>query len=206
MINRKLNEITITDSIQQEVNAYNVPGGWDIKEQCIHEFKEEMKTKLFQNQGGKCAYCGLPLNDRNPEIDHIAPKGGVVRGLHPECTFLPINLVYACHHCNSPSCKGQKNTVNSKNGDYRQWSFKLVHPYLDDPSEFFETSHLGAIMSLPKKEFSRNDPRRKKAQYTIDMFGLAKESTLIERAKQIHRERNPEYINEIISEISTYRP
>lgn len=27
-------------------------------------------------QDGKCAYCELPLLSRNPEIDHIAPKGG----------------------------------------------------------------------------------------------------------------------------------
>ena len=206
MIGHKLEEITITDTIQQAVNAHNVPGGWDVKEKCVHDFKEEIKTKLLQNQGGKCAYCGLPLSDRNPEIDHIAPKGGKVRILHPECTFLPINLVYACHHCNSPSCKGQKNTVTSKNGDYRQWSFKLVHPYLDDPTEFFETSPLGSIMSLPKKEFSHNDPKWKKAKYTIDMFGLAEESTLNELAKQIYRERNPDQINAIINEISTYRP
>lgn len=206
MIDYKLSEITITESIQQSVNSYNIPGGWDSKDDCVHNFKEEIKTKLWKNQGGKCAYCGLPLSDRNPEIDHIAPKGGPVRPFHPECTFLPINLVYACHHCNSPSCKGQKNTVSNKTGSYRQWSFKLVHPYLDDPKDFFEISPLGTIMSLPKKNLGTNDPRRKKAEYTIEMFGLAKESTLIERAKQIYRERNPDYINDIVREISTYRP
>lgn len=206
MIGHKLQEITITDTIQQAVNAYNVPGGWDLREKCVEDFKEEIKTKLLQNQGGKCAYCGLPLSDRNPEIDHIAPKGGAVRILHPECTFLPINLVYACHHCNSTSCKGQKNTVSSKKGDYRQWSFKLVHPYLDEPTDFFETSPVGTIMSLPKKELSLNDPRRVKAKYTIDMFGLVEESTLTELAKQIFLERNPDHINAIIKEISNYRP
>ena len=61
-------------------------------------------------------------------------------------------------------------------------------------------------MSLPKKEFSQNDPRWRKAKYTIDMFGLDEESTLIELAKQIYRERNPNSINAIINEISTYRP
>ena len=206
MIDHKLNEITITEAIQQAVNAYNIPGGWDVKEDCVSQFKEEIKTKLLQNQGGKCAYCGLPLKDRSPEIDHIAPKGGKVHRLHPECTFLSINLVYACHHCNSTSCKGQKDTVKNKNGDYNQWSFKLVHPYLDDPAEFFETSVLGTIMSLPKKGLSQNDPRREKAQYTIDMFGLAEEATLNELAKQIFLDRNPDRINAIIREISTYRP
>lgn len=206
MIKHKLDEITITEAIQQAVNVYNIPGGWDAKEDCVSKFKEEIKGKLLQNQGGKCAYCGLPLEDRSPQIDHIAPKGGLVRRLHPECTFHPINLVYACHHCNSTSCKGQKNTVRNKNGDYRQWSFRLVHPYLDDPTEFFEISPLGSIMSLPKKKLGRNDPRREKAQYTIEMFGLAEEATLSELAKQISFDRNPEHINAIIKEISTYRP
>lgn len=111
------------------------------------------KGKLIANQNGKCAYCGLPLSSRNPEIDHIAPKGGSKRPYHTECTFLPINLVYACHHCNSSGCKGQNDTVESKNGttNYRRWSFKIVHPYLDDPTEYLNLVRMRMFFHYPKE-------------------------------------------------------
>ena len=85
MINYKLKEIVITDTIQQAVEKYNIPGGWTVDDPDIISFKEEIKQKLTINQNGKCAYCGLPLSSRNPEIDHIAPKGGLRRPYHTEC-------------------------------------------------------------------------------------------------------------------------
>lgn len=206
MIKHKLKEIVITDTIQQAVDKYNIPGGWTADDPNIASFKEEMKRNLFANQAGKCAYCGLPLSSRNPEIDHIAPKGGLKRPYHTECTFLPINLVYACHHCNSSVCKGQTDTVKSKNGtsDYRRWSFRLVHPYLDDPVEYFEFNEVGNVILLPKK--NGDYEKEKKARYTIDLFGLDTEPVLMELAKQVLLERYPDSIKSIITEISTYRP
>lgn len=206
MRNHKLKEIVITEDIQRAVEQYNIPGGWEKNELCVASFKEEIKGKLTANQDGKCAYCGLPLSSRNPEIDHIAPKGGSRRYYYPECTFLPINLVYACHHCNSSGCKGQKNTVESKNEttDYKQWSFKLVHPYLDDPAEYFELDEDGNVLSLPK--INADVSKKQKAEYTIEMFGLNTEPVLTELAKQIFLERHPDKIRDLITEISTYRP
>ena len=206
MINHKLKEIVITDTIQRAVEKYNIPGGWTVDDADIKSFKEEIKTKLTANQNGKCADCGLPLACRNPEIDHIAPKGGQSRPYHTECTFLPINLVYACHHCNSSGCKGQTDTVDSKNGttDYRQWSFKLVHPYLDDPAEYFEFDESGNLLSLPNR--NADDVKTQKARFTIEMFGLDTEPILTELAKQAFFERQPDAIKELITAISTYRP
>ena len=206
MINHKLEEIAITDTIQQAVTAYNIPGGWDIKDPNIASFKEEIKEKLLSNQGGKCAYCGLPLSTRNPEIDHIAPKGGSKLPRHTECTFLPINLVYACHHCNSPACKGKKDTVLSKNGspNYRQWSFTIVHPYLDDPVEYFEFGGSDNIILLPKRDADIR--MQQKARCTIEMFALDSEPVITEIAKQRFLESHPEVIRAIIAEISTYKP
>ena len=206
MINHKLDEIVITETIQQAVNRYNIPGGWTRDEPCVSSFKDEIKGKLIANQNGKCAYCGLPLSSRNPEIDHIAPKGGSKRPYHTECTFLPINLVYACHHCNSSGCKGQNDTVESKNGttNYRRWSFKIVHPYLDDPTEYFEFGENENVLSLPKRD--ADAVKKQKAKYTIDMFGLDTEPILTELAKHAFFERQPDTIKGIITEISTHRP
>ena len=206
MIDHKLEQIVITDTIQQEVEQYNIPGGWNANAPCVTSFKEELKKKLLENQNGRCAYCGLPLESRNPEIDHIAPKGGKQRPYYPECTFLPINLVYACHHCNSSGCKGQTNTVKSKNGttDYKQWTFNLVHPYLDDPSEYFEHDDANGILSLPKRDAIKE--KKDKALYTIALFGLDSEPILTELAKDVFAKQHPKEMMDLVTKISTYIP
>ena len=172
---KKLDEIVIEKELLDSVEAYNVPGGWDEKDNAVSTFKTTMKQKLYSNQNGKCAYCGLPLDTRNPEIDHIAPKGGPKRPKHTECTFLPLNLVYACHNCNSSECKGQNDVVLSKHVDgYRYWSFKMVHPYLDDPCDYFECSDEGTIILLPKKDTDKQ--HIEKANFTLDLFNLRTEN------------------------------
>lgn len=187
------------------VSTFNVPGGWDKKDAAVADFKEKMKLKLLDNQSGRCAYCGLPLETRNPEIDHIAPKGGEKRPKYPEVTFLPINLVYACHNCNSTSCKGQTDVVESKNDsdNYRLWSFKIVHPYLDDPRDFFENDKDDSILILPKKD--ADEIHTKKANYTIQMFGLTTEAKITEIAKQRFFEKYPDNIKKVILDITTYK-
>ena len=109
MFTRKL---VTTNKVPQDLldklnNNYIKPGAWDINDENVNKFKEIMKNALQELQDGKCAYCELPLATRNPEIEHIAPKGGIKRVKHIECMFLPENLVYACHNCNSTECKGQ---------------------------------------------------------------------------------------------------
>lgn len=160
-------------------------------------------------QDGKCAYCELPLQSRNPEIDHIAPKGGKRRTLHPECTFLPFNLVYSCHNCNSTICKGQRDTVLSKDGkhNYRKWTFKIVHPYIDDPMDYFEApvSSNGERRAYPVIKRGIDREHKNKAKATIKMFGLDGEKTL-ELAKEQLAICHPEELQRIIEEISTHRP
>lgn len=205
MMKEKLKEIVIDNELQKLVNNFNVPGGWTKSDECITKFKDTIKPLLKSNQNNCCAYCGLPLGTRNPEIDHIAPKGGEKRPKHYEVTFLPLNLVYACHYCNSTECKGQKDVVESKLGEeYSKWQFKLVHPYLDDPKDYFEIKDNETIIYLPKKDSDLL--HRQKAEYTIEMFNLNSEAHLMEKAKQILFERNPEHCRKIVLEISTYMP
>lgn len=202
---KKLDQIVIEKELLDSVQVYNVPGGWDEQDSAVSDFKTTMKERLYLNQNGKCAYCGLPLSTRNPEIDHIAPKGGKKRPKHTECTFLPINLVYACRNCNSSECKGQTDVVLSKHvSGYRNWSFKIVHPYLDDPNEYFECSEEGTIILLPKK--GADEHHREKAIFTLHLFNLQSEQKLTEIAKQVAFERNPCNIQAIVLEISTYKP
>lgn len=124
-------------------------------------------------------------------------------------TYTEKQLVYSCHNCNSTICKGQKNTVLSKNGkhNYRKWTFKIVHPYIDDPMDYFEVpvSSSGERRAYPiiKKGIDRE--HKNKAKETIKMFGLDGEKTL-ELAKEQLAISQPEELQRIIEEISSHRP
>lgn len=205
---RLISTTNIPDAILDELNNnYLKAGAWNSKDEIVENFKVLMKQELYSLQEGKCAYCELPLETRNPEIEHIAPKGGEKRPKHIECMFLPMNLVYACHNCNSPECKGQKDTVISKNGDdYSKWSFSIVHPYLDNPEDFFDICPLAdgspGVFPIPKSD--ADDYHKSKARKTIEMFQLNGEKCL-ELAKEYLSRKHGDEINDIVKSISMYR-
>lgn len=209
MFTRKL---VATNKVPQDLldklnNDYIKPGAWSMNDENVSEFKTIMKEALQELQDGKCAYCELPLATRNPEIEHIAPKGGEKRAKHIECMFLPENLVYACHNCNSPECKGQKDTVVKKDGEYRNWEFNIVHPYFDDPREYFDIPSLGdgspGFVPIPKVD--ADSYHAHKAKNTIKMFRLDSEKVL-ELAKEYMTKRHNDEFNYIIQSVSSYRP
>jgi uncharacterized protein (TIGR02646 family) len=92
--------------------------------------KSEISEKLLHNQALKCAYCERYLYAKRPEIDHFAHKG-----MFPRFSFNPTNLFYSCNHCNSSGMKGQKNTVAISHDRYHLVTFKIVHPYRDNPED-----------------------------------------------------------------------
>lgn len=211
MFTRKLN---YPDKIPEELlkklpEEYIKPGAWDLNDENVNKFKDIMKTSLNELQGGRCAYCELPLLTRNPEIEHIAPKGGTKRPKHIECTFLPINLVYACHNCNSPECKGVKDTVINKNGsnDYKKWTFSIVHPYLDDPTEYFDILPYedGNPGIIPIVKRNIDSCHRSKAERTIEMFKLNGEK-VCELIKELMAKKYSKEVNEMAKTVSLYRP
>lgn len=107
-----------------------------------------------------CSYCGCVLNlTSGSEIDHVANQSR-----YPQFIFTELNLVLSCHFCNSPSKKGQKNTVNSQHNDYSQCQFKIVHPYLDDPDEHYDW--------LDESEGVIIQSKSEKGKESIKMFGL----------------------------------
>ena len=200
----RLAPIILSQDILSSVEPYNVKCGWDSKDAPVEKFKEIIKGELNRNQSGRCAYCDLSLETRNPEIDHIAPKGGSKRPKHVEFTFLPLNLVYACHNCNSTTCKGSIDVVTNKHDEYVDWEFSIVHPYLDDPIDFFHVNKNDEICILPKRD--ADEYHKKKAKETINIFNLNSEGKLNEIAKQIEFEHYPDTIRRIIKEISCYSP
>ena len=89
--------------------------------------KNEISTKLLNNQEFKCVYCERYLIGLGHEIDHFAHKAD-----NPNYTFNPTNLFYSCRFCNSSSRKGQKNVVMAHSNFYNRCVFNIVHPYFND--------------------------------------------------------------------------
>lgn len=205
MRKQKLNPILLPERLLNDIFPYNRKGGWDEKTSAVEEFKETIKKELRNNQNNRCAYCDLPLDSRNPEIDHIAPKGGSIRPKYVEWTFLPLNLVYACHNCNSSECKGQKDVVvENSSSNYEKCIFSIVHPYFDQPSEYFHMSDDGFIYPIPK--IDADEYHKKKAKKTIDMFKLNEEGKLTEILKQIEFDKNPEGIQKKLKRLLHTNP
>ncbi|RAZ67272.1 HNH endonuclease [Planococcus maitriensis] len=156
------------------------PGGtWDKKSPQIKDLKSHIKKILLFNQGEKCAYCSQPFNiTSGAEIEHIAPKGGAVYPRHTEFTFTAHNLVLACHLCNSPVKKGRKDTIISKNINYRNCTFNIVHPYFDNVYDHYKLTLDDTLSGIIYK------PITNKAKNTIDIFDLNNEAHVTARGEQ----------------------
>jgi uncharacterized protein (TIGR02646 family) len=119
-------EITHLASLKPHQSAM-----WDSPpDDNIIALKSKIRGQLLSIQNSICAYCGLDLGGTSEgQIEHIAPKAK-----YPDFTFEKKNLAMACHHCNGFSKKGNHHTISNKVNRYSSCSFKLVHPYFDDPS------------------------------------------------------------------------
>lgn len=137
-------------------------GKW--KDEDIQDIVLKIKGQLIANQTC-CAYCGLPFKgSKDKQIDHIAPKAYYRQ---PQFTFTLQNLVLSCVYCNNLLIKGTKPTVKLPvHILYKKCTFLIVHPYFDDPSDFYDwvDEHDKIIIQI------KND--REEAKYSIEIFGL----------------------------------
>lgn len=183
MINR-INQIFQLDITQQEyLNSFKpfTPGLWENRN--LNHIKNHIHNQLLLIQNNKCAFCGLAVNEGGrAELDHIAKKGGLKRPAYIEFTFTPHNLVICCQYCNSSSKKGQIDVLNNIDlTNYNNCTFKLVHPYFDNPDNHFSWS-TGEFEIL----ISSTSPQ---GMFSIDLFDLASEAHTTARAKQIMFEK-----------------
>ncbi len=201
-----INKIKFPKSMKSELIKNSVPGGWDSGNSEVKRFKVIAKKQLERNQNYKCAYCELPLI--SSEIDHIAPKGGIKRPKYIEYTFLPVNLVLACHDCNSSSGKGQKDVIKRLGLYYTDSDFSIVHPYLDDPKEFFILPPCkdGTPGAIPIVKPTADKAHKEKAKRSIKMFHLDTERKMLELAKQRMLEKHPDEAADLIDAVVNYKP
>ncbi len=170
---------------------------WSTNSEVIDELKKHILHYLKNNQGNRCAYCGNIFDITSAaEIEHIAAKGGMKREIYPEFTFTPLNLVLACHLCNSPRKKGQIKVIDNLDQNYKACTFKIIHPYFDNPED-----HLEERLSRDRKALIFIQ-KSLKGKNTIQMFGLNKEAQIKARTDTVIIENLPDDYREKILEAS----
>ena len=195
MFSHKLDLIRISSDLSAKMNALPSDTKWESRRKVVKEFKKTLKKKFKKNQNNTCAYCELPFDIDYPELDHIAPKS-----LYSDETFNTQNLVNACHRCNGFYHKGYIDTVDNSNGSYNNWDFNIVHPYFDDPQDYYEYSESDNSTFRIKVKAGLSPQMDKKAQNTLDIFALNKKGMPKKRKQEYLYKKNP-----IIEEISTYK-
>lgn len=161
-------------------------GEWDNNDKENKKIKTYIRKQLSLYQNNECTYCGLKLDETGrTEIEHIAPKGGKSRPKYPQFAYTTYNLVLACNLCNSPIKKGTFDTIDFLDKqNYKNCTFKIVHPYFDNPDDHIECIEKGnKVLVVGKTD---------KGKKTIDVFKLDNEAHCCARAKQILYEMQKE--------------
>lgn len=170
------------------------PHMWRKNDNNTKNLKRRICDYYLRKQGCKCIYCESILKKGYLAIEHFVPKG-----LHKEFTFHPKNLFISCGACNSPAIKGEKETINSPfTSKYRKNTFKIVHPFLDNPDEhLFYKDERKTMFDL-----ARCTP---KGKATISFFEWDSINAFIDRERNARSRDIPLYMNKLILEISVYR-
>ena len=144
------------------------------------EIKNSIKEELEIKQGADCAFCGLDLKTRVPQIEHIAPKGAA---LHPQFMFEKKNLILACSLCNGFEKKHTFNTIVSLNPIYSNCTFNIIHPYFDNPNDHIEFLPDPNGMPCLIKVKQNGGVESPKGRQSVDLFELDTVPMTQERCK-----------------------
>jgi uncharacterized protein (TIGR02646 family) len=153
------------------------PGVWDSS--IVKDIKTKIHNQLLTIQDNNCCYCGLKVNEGGrAEIEHIANKGGKKKPAYTEFVFTKKNLAIVCQFCNSSSKKGQVDTLDNVDlTNYDNCTFKIVHPYFDNPNLHYSWSK-GTYKILISHISDEGEE-------SIKLFGLDSEAHTMARAKQV---------------------
>lgn len=118
--------------------------------------KEEIRIKLDELQGRRCAYCERQIPETGPkqQIEHF-----VQRRNDPSTTFDWDNLFWSC--CGNQCCGDTKDRVSYQPGD-------LLKPDVDDPDDFLRFDYNGNV--APMSQLTPRDHQR--ATETIRVLAL----------------------------------
>lgn len=172
---KQLRQISLFNDVELAYLKKNRPYNqrtWSIQSNQMKAIKRKMKISLFENQDGKCVYCGLKLDDEHNYLsakyihrEHIACKSK-----YPRFMFEELNLVLSCERCNTK--KMTDDTILFHSAKYIKCKFKIIHPYFDNPNHHVRFK--GPVI-LPKTN---------KGKSSIKMFQLS-EKYLTERRAEV---------------------
>lgn len=162
---------------------FRYAGAWndlfDQKQIEFMSFRQKLKDDLFSKQNGCCAYCECQTAKSDLQIDHFAPKGGKEKPMYVDQQFNPLNLVLSCKDCNM-TYKRTYDPVLTKQEDYSKWTFKILHPYFDDPKDYFLLVPLvdGTKGFFPIIRDDVDFDHKKKAEETFKLFKFYEEKRI----------------------------
>jgi 5-methylcytosine-specific restriction endonuclease McrA len=139
---------------QLKVNGAGDKKYWDAREEpgvtWVTKFRSEVKSYYYYRQGRMCCYCSKELDSHNGAFDaeHILDKD-----THPQFMFDLANISAACKTCNG--AKGKKGILA---GDVlpsaipiASDAYRIVHPHIDEWSEFLDFDSIGRIVAKQGK-------------------------------------------------------
>lgn len=97
--------------------------------QKIGNIDDHYKAFMGMNKAGKCPFCGISdmqgvYHSKREAYDHYLPKG-----LYPFNSINFLNLVPACHHCNSSYKTSKDPTLIPKDPVEKSKRRKVFYPY-----------------------------------------------------------------------------
>ena len=212
MFSIKLIPSDVVDDLRDKLNdKYLYAGAWNYlytnKQEDYMRFRKRLKDDLYKKQEECCAYCECRTDEGDMQIEHFAPKGGEKNSKYVEQQFNPLNLVLSCKECNE-KYKKTFDPVVSNVGDYRNWKFKILHPYFDDPTEYFSLIQLtdGLKGFFPIIKSDADFDHKEKAKETIMLFKFYEEERIIKIAKSfIGKLYYPEIEHILIQKANEYK-
>ena len=171
------------DDLKNILNKkYLYAGAWEelfsIEQKEYMSFRKELKNDLYNSQNECCAYCECQSAKSALQIEHFAPKGGKKKPMYVDQQFNPLNLVLSCRECNNT--KDTYDPVLTQQKDYNQWTFKILHPYFDDPKDYFSLVPLvdgtKGFFPIIRKDVDFN--HKEKAEETFMVFKFYEEKTI----------------------------
>ena len=196
MFTHRLSFPTVDNDIASKISMLPANTDWDSGRNVVKdEIKPAIIRALRENQLNECAYCELDIRPDDHEVDHIAEKSD-----YPMESFNLHNLVLSCHRCNGPRCKHDKNTVINNINNYDSWTFNIVHPYLDDPKDYYDYSRIKTIIHIKS---GLTNQQYNKADNNLKIFKLNSAEMIEERKKNRIRKAS-KYLSRILN-ISSYK-
>ena len=141
---------------------------WDSGANACKAFRRGFLAWALANQRARCAYCGLRVGRsarRTETLDHFIPKGG--SGAYARWTYEPLNLLVACHECNSKLKVAVVALIEPAAPVYDACQFTIFHPYLHRPASLH---FVGGYTGRAKPRIVK--PQSQLAENTIRIFEL----------------------------------